>query len=87
MRLFVGYLVGMFGPGPFAILAIYGEQGSAKSTLCRIIRQLIDPNTAGLRSQPKDERDLLIAARHSAVLAFGNLIPACIDQNPWAHFR
>jgi hypothetical protein len=34
---------------------------------------LIDPNMADLRSQPKEERDLLIAARHSAVLVFDNL--------------
>ncbi len=73
MRLLIGCLVGMFSGGPFPILAFYGEHGTAKSTACRIIRKLIDPNMAPLRAQPKDERDLLIAACHSAVLIFDNL--------------
>jgi putative DNA primase/helicase len=55
------------------ILAVNGEQGSAKSTLCRILRQLIDPNKALLRSFPRDERDLIISANNGLVMAFDNL--------------
>ena len=72
--LVVAFVVMSFsGRGPYPVLAITGEQGSAKSTLCRIIRALVDPNLCELRAPPKDERDLVIAARNSRLLAFDNL--------------
>jgi hypothetical protein len=48
--------------GPYPVLVPLGEQGSAKSSLCEIVRELIDPNTTPLRALPRDERDLFIAA-------------------------
>jgi putative DNA primase/helicase len=42
-------------------------------TTARIFRALIDPNEAALRSEPKDERDLMIAAKNGWVIAFDNL--------------
>lgn len=81
--LFVSCLLAHFRPGkPFPILVVNGEQGSAKSTACRVARQLIDPNTAPLRRPPKDERDLMIAACNSWMLAFDNLsgIPAWLSD-------
>ena len=37
--LIVAWLVGCFNArGPYPILAVNGEQGSAKSTLCRLLR-------------------------------------------------
>jgi hypothetical protein len=72
--LFVAFLLALLRPGlPFPILAVNGEQGSAKSTLCRMARNLIDPNLSPLRRPPRDERDLMIAACNSYVLAFDNL--------------
>ncbi len=59
--------------GPFCILILVGEQGTAKSTLTKSLRALLDPNKAPLRAEPRDERDLLIAAKNSWVLAFDNL--------------
>ena len=38
--------------GPYPILVLSGEQGSAKSTVCANLRALIDPNTAPLRALP-----------------------------------
>ena len=61
------------GQGPFPVLEVLGEQGSAKSTLARILRFLVDPNTAPLRSMPRTERDLAIAARNAWALVFDNL--------------
>ena len=70
----LGRLVGAFRPkGPYPVLAIHGEQGSGKSTLVRMLRRLIDPNRAGDRSRPKDERDLVIAATNSWLVCFDNL--------------
>jgi hypothetical protein len=48
--------------GPYPILALHGEQGSSKSTTARLLCSLIDPNEAALRSEPRGERDLMIAA-------------------------
>ena len=61
------------GTVPFALLVLYGEQGSAKSTSARFIRRLVDPGHPDLRALPRDERDLLIAADNNYLLAFDNL--------------
>ena len=72
--LVVGFLLFSLNPeGPFPILIVQGEQGSAKSTFCRVIRKLIDPASALLRSTPKNERDLMIAAKSGWLLNFDNL--------------
>src|SRR5262249_18533708 len=49
------------------------EQGSAKSTLARVLRKLIDPNKVVLRRPPRDERDLMITATNSWIVALDNL--------------
>ncbi len=58
---------------PMPVLVIQGEKGSAKSTLCRLTRMLIDPNRAPLRSAPRNEQDLLIAATNGAMIALENI--------------
>src|SRR5437868_6298284 len=68
------YLLGCFQPkGPYPVLGLSGEQGSGKSTAARLLRDCIDPNISPLRALPKSERDLLVAATHSWLLAFDNL--------------
>lgn len=59
--------------GPYAVLALLGEHGTAKSTLARLLRGLVDPNRATLRTLPRDERDLFIAASNGYVLSFDNV--------------
>ncbi len=59
--------------GPYPLLAIAGEQGSAKTVLCKILRALVDPNVAPVRALPREERELMIAANNSHILAFDNL--------------
>jgi hypothetical protein len=59
--------------GPYPVLALAGENGSAKSTFSAIMRALIDPNTAPLRALPREDRDLFIAATNARVLAFDNV--------------
>jgi hypothetical protein len=59
--------------GPYPLLILHGGQGAAKSTLARVLKALIDANIAPLRAQPRDERDLLIAAENGWLLAFDNL--------------
>jgi hypothetical protein len=72
--LVVSWLLGALQhPGPFPLLAIAGEQGSAKTVLSKILRALIDPNVAPVRALPREERELMIAANNGHVLAFDNL--------------
>ena len=59
--------------GPYPLLILGGGEGSGKSAFSRILRALVDPNTASLRALPRDERDLFIAANNGHVLAFDNL--------------
>jgi hypothetical protein len=59
--------------GPYPVLAISGEQGSAKTVLSKLLKALIDPNVAPVRALAREERDLVIAANNSHVLAFDNL--------------
>jgi hypothetical protein len=72
--LIVGWLAMCFHPrGPFPILNVGGEQGSAKSTACRMLQRLIDPNAGDLRGVPKEERDLMIAANNCWLMTYDNL--------------
>jgi len=59
--------------GPYPVLILEGEQGSAKSTTVRVLRALIDPNTAPLRAGPRDIHDLMIAARNGWVVTLDNV--------------
>ena len=59
--------------GPYLVLALMGEQGTSKSTLSRIIRSLIDPDTVPLRSPPRSNDDLNVAAIYSHLLVFDNV--------------
>lgn len=59
--------------GPYPILVVNGEQGTGKSVFSRMIRSLVDPNAAPIRSAPKDDRDLIVSAMNSRVLAFDNM--------------
>ena len=72
--LVVGWLVGALNPrGTYAILVFTGEQGSAKTTAGRVTRGCLDPNVVPLRSQPREEADMLIAASNGLVVAYDNL--------------
>jgi len=61
------------GRGPYPVLALSALQGSAKSTTARALRSCIDPNAAPLRAEPRDVRDLHVAAANSWILAFDNI--------------
>ena len=72
--LMLAWLVAAFRPtGPYPLLALHGEQGSAKSTTARTLRVIVDPNAAPVRCEPKEPRDLMIAANNGWVIALDNL--------------
>lgn len=72
--LLVAFIVAcMYPRGPYPILILSGEQGSAKSTTLRVIKRLIDPSAAEVRRQPESVRDLMIAASNSWLVAYDNM--------------
>ena len=64
------------------MLAISGEQGSAKTVLSKMLKALVDPNVAPVRALPREERELMIAANNGYVLAFDNVsgLPAWLAE-------
>jgi hypothetical protein len=61
------------GGGPYPVLVVQGEQGSAKSTTTRNVASLVDPSDADLLIPPLTDEDLMIAANSCFVLAYDNL--------------
>jgi hypothetical protein len=73
-RLAVAWMLAALRPkGPYPALIFQGEQGSSKSTTERLLRAVVDPNTAPLRSTPRSEHDLYIAGVSSHVIAYDNI--------------
>jgi hypothetical protein len=56
--------------GPYPLLAISGEQGSAKTSYSRLRSTPMPPP---VRSLSREERELMIAANNGYLLAFDNL--------------
>lgn len=72
--LLIGWMLAAIYPrGPYPVLCLYGQQGSAKSTTARLVRALVDPNQSPLRTEPREPRDLMIAANNAQVVAFDNV--------------
>lgn len=72
--LFLVHLVASFIPGwPHPALYVYGTQGSAKSTLSRIERKLIDPSKTEVVSMTRKENDLAQQLAHHSFLFFDNV--------------
>jgi hypothetical protein len=58
---------------PHPVLALFAEQGSAKSTTTRMLVDLIDPSPVPLRQAPRDPDSWITAASGSWVVALDNL--------------
>ena len=72
--LVISHLLSVLGAvEPTPILYLIGGHGAAKSTATAFLRQLVDPNVARLKTLPRSEQDLFVAAQQARVLAFDNL--------------
>ena len=72
--LFVGFMLTVFRPKPpYMVLLVNGAQGSAKSTLTRMVRRILDPGMPEIRPLTDKPEDILIGARFARILAFDNL--------------
>jgi energy-coupling factor transporter ATP-binding protein EcfA2 len=67
-------IVMMFEPiGTLPVVVVTGEQGSGKSTFCKLLRITVDPSGVPMGSPPREIRDLHVQARTTYAIAFDNL--------------
>jgi hypothetical protein len=72
--LLVAFALAVLRPNSnYVILVVTGEQGSCKSTTIRFIAWLTDPRMPDRRSLPRDEDDLITAAKGAHLLPFDNV--------------
>lgn len=58
---------------PHPILALFGEQGTGKSSACKLLVSLVDPSPVLLRKPPRDPDGWVTAASGSLVVGLDNL--------------
>jgi hypothetical protein len=72
--LFMVYVGTLFIPDiPHVILMLHGPQGSSKSTLMTLLKDLLDPSAVGVAALPREERELIQALDHSYLVYFDNV--------------
>lgn len=73
--LVLGWLVAALGAPnvPHPILALFGEQGTGKSTASKLLVDLVDPSPVPLRKPPRDMDSWVTAAAGSWVVGLDNL--------------
>lgn len=73
-QLMVGWLLAAMLPEiPHPILALKGEQGTAKSMTARLLLGLIDPSGAPLRTAPRDPKTWVTSASASWTVCLDNV--------------
>ena len=73
-RLMIAWLTAALRPvGPYPVLVLNGEQSSGKSTLARILRLLIDPQTSPVLALPSSTENLMTTAVNGWLLAYENI--------------
>jgi hypothetical protein len=76
----VGWLLGTFRyRGPYPVDMITGVADAAKTTVCRVLQRLIDPNFADLAPLGSPD-DLYVAAYNRYVLGFDNISYITAEQ-------
>lgn len=74
LAMITAWLVASMNPaGPFPVLAVSAEQGSGKSTLTTLLKQIIDPDSAPRLGMFKGADDLFATAASRWVLAYDNI--------------
>jgi hypothetical protein len=73
-RLTVTWLTAVLRPvGPYPILVLTGEQATAKSTLVKVLRLLIDPHACIALNPPTSTLNLMATAVNGWLLAYDNI--------------
>lgn len=55
------------------VLEVLGGHGTGKSTTLEVLRSMVDPNNALLRSMPRKEEDLFVSAQSNWILTYENV--------------
>ena len=80
--LFTVYLVSSFIPEiAHPLLILFGEKGSAKSTMMRMFKRLVDPASQDLLSMPTSRQDLAILLANNYLPAFDNLDSISVEKS------
>jgi hypothetical protein len=71
---YVSWLLSSFHPyGTLPILSVVGGHGSGKSQSGKTLKRITDDSAVTLETKPREERDLAIAMKNSAIVAYDNL--------------
>lgn len=70
--LFAVWLVQAFCEGSHSILLVMAAKGCGKSTLSKIVRQIIDPSKLSAATMPKKQDDLTVLLANTYVAVFDN---------------
>lgn len=82
LLLFIVTLISCFIPNiPHPIFMIHGQMGSGKSTLCKIIKELLDPAAANIRPLKKSEEDFRHNIMFEYFIPFDNLSSLTLDTS------
>ncbi|MCK4414944.1 MAG: hypothetical protein KAY32_15525 [Candidatus Eisenbacteria sp.] len=71
--LLVYLVVSLIANIPIVALIIHGVQGSAKTTMLKIIKAILDPSAVPVRGGVRDQTEFALAAFQNRVLFFDNL--------------
>jgi hypothetical protein len=72
--LLVSYLVAALRPNAnYPVLIVVGQHGSAKTWMARLIVCFVDPRLPDRRSMPREEDNLIVAAKAAHLLSFDNV--------------
>lgn len=58
---------------PHPIIYPFGEHGMAKTTTCRMIKEVVDPGIPDVLSMPEDQRELVQQFYHHYVVFYDNI--------------
>ena len=74
LRLILSWAVAaMYPVGPYPILGLIGQAGSAKSEMAKKLNRLIDPSNPEVRTDPKDSWSMIVGTQNKSILIFDNM--------------
>ncbi len=65
----------------YPILVIKAQQGSGKTSLCKVLRKIIDPRNVGVQKMPKNIESLSVMASAAHLLIFDNVRSFTLDMS------
>ena len=81
-KLVVLFMLSCLWPsGPWAVLVISGLDGSFKTTLEELIRQVVDPHGLRVADMPEDPRDMATAGHNARLLIWDNVSALTKEQS------